>query len=56
MKNNDLKMRFDKKRKKADAVASTLYGQTLNGHNSFYTIPCAFLWHGIYLKGIGRKI
>ena len=33
-------MRFNKKRKNIDAIASTSYGQTLNGQSSFYTIPC----------------
>lgn len=39
-----------KKEKKADAVASSLYGQTLNGHNSFYTIPCAFIASTTFLN------
>ena len=29
-----------KKRKNIDAIASTSYGQILNEHSSFYTIPC----------------
>jgi len=29
-----------KKRKNIDAIAPTSYGQTLNEHSSFYTIPC----------------
>ena len=33
-------MRFDKKRKNIDAIASTSYDQTLNEQSSFYTIPC----------------
>ena len=33
-------MKFDKKRKNIDAIASTSYGQILNEHSSFYTIPC----------------
>ena len=34
-------MRFDKKKKKkADAIASTSYGQSPSEHSSFYTIPC----------------
>ena len=34
-------MKLDKKkRKNIDAIASTSYGQILNEHSSFYTIPC----------------
>ena len=33
-------MRFNKKRKNRDAIASTSYGQIPNGHSSSYTIPC----------------
>ena len=33
-------MRFNKKRKNIDAIASTSYNQSPSEHSSFYTIPC----------------
>lgn len=33
-------MKLDKKINDVDAIASTSYGRSPNGHSSSYTIPC----------------
>ena len=38
--NNNLKMRFNKKRKNIDAIASTSYVQILNEHAVFIQLYC----------------